>query len=67
MRRWSTFGALMICALLVVPARAEDKELEDRVKKLEDALQQPIDSAERTSSTRSLFNTAQIPPERSIK
>ena len=40
MRRWSTFGALMICALLVVPARAEDKELEDRVRKLEDALQQ---------------------------
>src|SRR5436309_6953651 len=40
MRRWSLLGALMICVLLVVPARAEDKALEDRVKKLEDALQQ---------------------------
>ena len=34
---------------------------------LEDALQQPIDSAGRTSSTGSLFNTAQNPPERSAK
>jgi len=34
---------------------------------LEDALQQPIDSAGGTSSTRSLFNTAQNPPERSAE
>ena len=33
-------GALMICVLLVVPAWAEDKALEDRVKKLEESVQQ---------------------------
>ena len=40
MRRWSLLGALMICVLLVVPAWAEDKALEDRVKKLEESVQQ---------------------------
>ena len=40
MRKWSNYGALMICVVLVVPAWAEDKAIEDRVKKLEDTLQQ---------------------------
>src|SRR5881296_2371982 len=40
MRKWSLLGALMICVLLVVPAWAEDKALEDRVKKLEESVQQ---------------------------
>ena len=34
---------------------------------LEDALQRPVDSAGRTSSTGTLFKTAQNPPERSTK
>src|SRR5437867_4189108 len=40
MRRWSLLGALMICILPVIPAWAEDKAIEDRVKKLEEAVQQ---------------------------
>src|SRR5437867_9068211 len=40
MGRWSVLGALMICVLLVVPAWAEDEALEDRVKKLEESVQQ---------------------------
>ncbi|TLY17811.1 MAG: hypothetical protein E6K69_01555, partial [Nitrospirae bacterium] len=40
MRRWSILGALMICVLPVVPAWAEEKALEDRVKKLEESMQQ---------------------------
>jgi len=41
--------------------------LQQSLGELEDALQQPIDSAGRTSSTASLLNTAQNPPERSAK
>ena len=41
--------------------------LQQSLGALEDALQQPIDSAGRMSSTRSLFNTAQNPPDRSAK
>ena len=40
MRRWSLLGALMICILPVIPAWAEDKAIEDRVKQLEEAVQQ---------------------------
>lgn len=41
MRTWVLLGALAVCALTpIVPARAEDKALEDRIKKLEQQLQE---------------------------
>lgn len=36
MRTWSILGALMLCLLLALPAMAEDKTLEERVKILEE-------------------------------
>lgn len=39
MRIWSLLGALMVLAWLAAPAQAQDKALEERVKKLEQALE----------------------------
>lgn len=40
MRMWSLLGALMLCLVVAMPAVAQDKALEERVKKLEEAVQQ---------------------------
>ncbi len=38
MRIWSILGALMLCTTVAMPAQAEEKALEERVKKLEQQL-----------------------------
>ena len=40
MRMWSLLGALMLCLVVAMPAAAEDKALEERVKKLEQSLEE---------------------------
>ena len=41
--------------------------MQQSIGALEDALQRPVESKERTASTASLLNTVQNPPERSAK
>ncbi|WP_447974138.1 hypothetical protein [Nitrospira sp. Kam-Ns4a] len=38
MRTWLLLGALVLCPLMALPAAAEDKGLEERIKQLEEAL-----------------------------
>lgn len=38
MRMWALIGTLVICSMLTMPALAEDKTLEQRIKKLEEDL-----------------------------
>lgn len=40
MRIWSILGALMLCTVLTMPVLAQDKNLEERVKKLEQMLEE---------------------------
>src|SRR5213594_1442301 len=65
MRKWSNYGALMICVVLVVPAWAEDKAIEDRVIKLEDTLQQ-IKEHERREREREPSLPSEAPSEPGI-
>ncbi|MBI3604215.1 MAG: hypothetical protein HY205_07175 [Nitrospirae bacterium] len=65
MKTWSTLGTFFLCSLLALPAWADEKDkvLEERVKKLEKALEEFKEHERRERGPMEPFKTGETPSE----